>query len=94
LSRLRDYRAVARITNAKLAAGITDVSGAARRADLRELTVRVVVGEDDPYADRRVVTAPELEVVVKRSCCTLTLRMPIGDAVWGQRLACPHQAGG
>lgn len=79
------------ITNAKLAKGISEVSGAARLAGLRELTVRLVEPDHDPYADRRLATAPELEVVVRRSCCTVTVRVTVGVGVWGQALACVHQ---
>lgn len=79
------------ITNAKLAAGITDVSGAARLAGLRELTVRLVEAEDDSFADRRQVGAPELEVTLRRACCTVTVRVSVGAGVWGQSLACVHQ---
>lgn len=82
------------ITNAKLATGASELSAAARLADLVEFKLRVVESDPpDPYADRQIVYAPEVEITLRRRCCSIVVRAPLGASIWGQRFACAHQAG-
>lgn len=79
------------LASAKLAEGLTEVSAGLRLAGALEVTASVVQPDADPFADRQVVAGPELHVTVRRACCVLTVRAPLGQGFSGAAIACPHQ---